>query len=236
MSLRSLCMGALPLWRGRVALMTLVTGLLACAALPVPDWQVASARAVEQGVDAYLSGLDNVAQVEFSRAQREARRSADPEVVARTYLAACAAHVAALDWAACGHEPGLADATAETQAYARYLMGQAQAADLPLLPETQRTVATRALGQHASAVAKLDQAWSRLVAVGVLWRQGVRDPALAQLAVDTASAQGWSRAVGVWLQAQQALFEQTGQLEAAQRVQRRLDLLLKPPAAATPPN
>lgn len=210
--------------------------LIACSSQPVPDWQIASASAVQQAVDAYLSGIDKVADVEFARAQREARRSADPEAVARTYLMACAAHVSALDFVDCGEEPGLRDASAATQAYARYLMAMATSEDLALLPKTQRSVATQAREGRAVAVADLDLAWSRLVAAGVLWRQGQRDLAVAQVAVDTASAQGWSRAVGVWLKAQQQLLSEAGQAEAAARVQRRLDLLLNSPTATARPN
>ena len=222
-------------WRGVVAAAS-CGGLVACGSAPVPDWQVASASAVQQAVDAYLSGVDKVAEVEFARAQREARRSADPEAVARTYLMACAAHVSALDFVDCAHAPGLGDASAETQAYARYLMAQASPEDIGRLPKTQRGVAQASPDRRAVALADVDLAWSRLVAAGVLWRQGQRDPAVARVAVDTASAQGWSRAVGVWLKAQQQLLEADGQTEAAQQVQRRLDLLLSPPAATTRPN
>ena len=212
--------------------------LAACSsAPPLPDWQVATARAIEQGVDAYLSGLDRVARAEFARAQTEVRRSADPDAVARVYLMRCAAQVAALDFVDCAQPPGWVDASASTQAYARHLMAQAQSTDLALLPEAQQGVMRRDdVTAQVQALRDTPAAWSRLVAAGVLWRQGQRDPALAQVAVDTASAQGWSRALGQWLVAWQVALSAAGETEAAARAQRRLELLLSSPAAAKSPN
>lgn len=217
---------------------SLLCGLFACSsAPPPPDWQVASARAIEQAVDAHLSGQDRVARAEFARAQAEVRRSADPDAVARVYLMRCAAQVAALEFVDCAQPPGWRDAAPSTQAYARHLMAQAQPADLALLPEAQRKVMSRDdVAAQVQAVLDTPAAWSRLVAAGVLWRRGQRDPALAQVAVDTASAQGWSRALGQWLVAWQAALSAAGQTEAAARAQRRLELLLNSPAAAKPPN
>lgn len=209
----------------------------ACASTPVADWQIASANALRQGVDAFLSGLDKVAQVEFDRAQRETRRSGDPDLIARTDLLRCAAQLAALEFADCSQAAGLADATASTQAYARHLMATASAADWPLLPEAQRGVARHhSAPAQAAAIKDIDAAWSRLVAAGVLWRRGQGSAEVAEIAVQTASAQGWSRALAVWLRAWKSALEQAGQTEAAALAQRRLDLLLTPPAAATPPN
>jgi hypothetical protein len=213
-----------------------------CASAPPPDWQLASASALQQGVDAYLSGLDKVASAEFARGQREVRRTADPDTVARAYLIECAARVAAADTPDCASVPGLADAQAATQAYARYLMGEASAVDQALLPEAQRLVSGRGLQDAASALRGVQESWSRLVAAGVLWRRGQLSLDAVVVAVDTAAAQGWSRAAGQWLTVQRELLTQAGDREGAAAVQRRLDLLLstpatlKSPTATAPPN
>lgn len=219
-----------------ITLVVLATcGLMGCASPPVPDWQIAHARASQQGVAAYLSGLDAVAQIEWARAQREARRSANADAVARTDLMACAARISALDFVDCTQAAGLSDASAATQAYARFLMGHLHGDDAERLPDTQRSVFTRTGAAQLEALSALDQAWSRLVAAGVLWRMGSRDPSVAEIAVDTASQQGWTRALGAWLQAQQAVLREAGQHEAAQRVGRRLELLFDQPTRPASP-
>ena len=49
--------------------------------------------------------------------------------------------------------------------------------------------------------------------------------AVVQQAVDTASAQGWRRALLAWLINQQRLAQEQGDTALAAQVQRRLDLL-----------
>jgi hypothetical protein len=119
-----------------------------------------------------------------------------------------------------------ADAAPAEQAYARYLAGQALTTDTPLLPEAHRplTVATA----PESALANIKDPLSRLVAAGVLLQRGVASPAVAAVAVDTASAQGWRRPLLAWLQVQQARAQAGGAVEDAARLQRRIDLVAPP--------
>ena len=212
----------------------LVGLLLGCSsAPPVPDWQLASASALQQGVEAYLSGLDRVANAEFARGQREVRRTADPDAVARAYLMACAAHVAAAETSDCTQVPALADAHADTQAYARYLKGQATAQDTARLPITQRGVSGVALAESATALAAVNESWSRLVAAGVLWQRAELSAAGVAVVVDTAAAQGWARALSQWLVVQRDMLTKAGDQSGAERVQRRLELLLNQPVPAS---
>lgn len=217
------------------ASVSLALSLLAgCASAPPPDWQLASASALQQGVDAYLSGLDKVASAEFARGQREVRRTAEPDSVARAYLIECAAYVAAARAMDCADVPGLSDAHPPTQAYARYLMGEATEQDRALLPQAQQGVSGADAQAGAAALKGVGESWARLVAAGVLWRRSQLSLESVAMAVDTAAAQGWSRAVASWLTVQKDMLVQTGDQDSAQRVQRRLDLMLRPTPASAP--
>ncbi|MFE1571748.1 hypothetical protein [Comamonas odontotermitis] len=200
---------------------------MACAGGPkVPDWAINEQGAAERATDAYLSGNSRVADAEWRRAREEVRRTARPDLLARLELARCAAQVAALDASPCsGYEAVAQDAAAPEQAYARYLRGAQQPADIALLPKVQQAVAAQQATGAAAALAAMEDPLSRLVAAGAL---AVRSPlpmAVVQQAVDTASAQGWRRALLAWLINQQRLAQEQGDTALAAQVQRRLDVL-----------
>ena len=91
-----------------------------------------------------------------------------------------------------------------------------------------------------SALARIDDPQSRLIAAGVLFRQGRADPGVIALAIDTASAQGWRRALLAWLQVQAQVetgavlltFENAGEAGAVFHVYDRL-ALAEPPRRYT---
>jgi hypothetical protein len=64
----------------------------------------------------------------------------------------------------------------------------------------------------------------RLIASAVLLRSGRADPGVLQAASQTASQQGWRRAVIAWLGAQAMLAEKAGDAAQAQRLRRRMAL------------
>ena len=211
----------------------LAAALLAAAVLggcasgkKAPDWAINEQGAAERATDAYLSGNSRVADAEWRRARDEVSRTARPDLLARLELARCAAQVAALDAAPCtGFEAVAQDAADAEQAYARYLQGQLAAGDVALLPKAQQAVAPLAPAQADAALAAIEDPLSRLVAAGVLAVRGPVPMAVVTQAVDTASAQGWRRAVMAWLINQQRLARELGDTALADQVQRRLDLL-----------
>ena len=175
----------------------------------------------ERFTEAWLKGDARVAAREFELARAETARTGRPELVARIELTRCAAQVASLVFEPCaGFEPLRSDAGAAERAYARYLAGQAAPADAPQLPPQHRAVAA-----GGTDVAAIDEPLARLIAAGVLLRQGRASPALVARAVDTASEQGWRRPLLAWLGVQARLAEQAGQTGEAARIRRRMDLV-----------
>ena len=207
----------------RFAIALIAGGALwGCAGGPsVPDWQVSAVGHVERFTQALLRGDARVQAREFDLARAEVARTGRPELVARVELTHCAARVASLDFAPCtGFEPLRADAGEAERAYADYLAGQAGASQAALLPPPHRAVTA-----GSQAAAAIDEPLARLIAAGVLLRQGRASPALVARAVDTASEQGWRRPLLAWLGVQARLAEQAGQTEEAARIRRRMDLV-----------
>ena len=188
-----------------------------------PDWLVNADGAQERYQRAYLSGRDRVADSELRRLLTELASTAQPGLVARGELTRCAMQVASLDFAPCtGFEPLRADAPPAERAYADFLAGTLAPEDAKLLPEQYRGVAGGQGG--AAALLAIKDPVSRVVAAGVLLRTGRADPQVLQVAADTASEQGWRRAVLAWLGAQVVNAEKAGQAEEAQRLRRRMEL------------
>lgn len=210
----------------RLLTLCLALGLAACSNTPpTPDWQMNAKSSLERAADAWLSGNSAVEAVEFARARSEVARTGQPELVSRVELLRCATRVASLVFEPCaGFEALAADAAPAEQAYARYLAGQALAADAALLPEAHRPLAGAAAASEG-ALGSIKDPLSRLVAAGVLLQRGVASPAVAVLAADTASAQGWRRPLLAWLQVQQARAQAGGAVEEVARLQRRIDLV-----------
>ena len=196
--------------------------LSACAGgQKVPDWSVNAVGHVERFSEAYLRGDSRVAAREFDRARAETARTGRPDLVARVELNRCAVRVASLDFEPCtGFDALAADAGEPERAYARYLAGQASAADVALLPAQHRAVATGGGG-----VGAIEDPLARLIAAAVLLREHKAAPDVVAAAVDTASNQGWRRPLLAWLGVQARGAEQRGDTEEATRIQRRMTLI-----------
>ena len=208
-----------------VAIWLLAMLLAGCANNPPPpDWQMNARDAMQRAVDAYLSGQSKVELVEFARARAELARTGRADLLARLELVRCATRVASLVFEACpGYDVLANDAAAPERAYAAYLGGQLQAGDLPLLPPQHRALA--APGAASTGLQDLADPRTRLVAAGVLLRNGAADPLVITIAIDTASAQGWRRPLLAWLGLQAQRAQQAGDVVEAARIRRRMDLV-----------
>ncbi|MDQ7742747.1 hypothetical protein [Hydrogenophaga pseudoflava] len=197
--------------------------LAACSSTPPPpDWQMNAKSSAERAAEAWLSGNSKVEEVEFLRARGEVARTAQPALLARLELMRCASRVAALVFEPCtGYEALAPDAAPAEQAYARYLTGQATAADAALLPPAHRAL----VGATPASLGGIEDPLSRLIAAGVLLRRGVASPAVVADAVETASQRGWRRPLLAWLGVQLRQAQAAGAADEVARIQRRIQLL-----------
>lgn len=207
----------------RLVSMSLAWALLAScsSAPPPPDWQMNAKASLERATAAYLSGNNHLEALEFARARSELARTGRADLLARAELTRCAARVASLVFEDCPAYAALAqDAPPAEQAYAAYLAGKATPQDAALLPAAQREALSG--DGSASSLSGVADPVSRLVAAGVLLRTGRAQPAAFALAVDTASAQGWSRPLLAWLGVQVQRAEAAGESGEAARLRRRM--------------
>jgi hypothetical protein len=94
-------------------------------------------------------------------------------------------------------------------------------ADPALLPQRYRHLATA----DGRSLAAIESPLSRLIAAGVLLQQGTLSAEDVDLAVDTASAQGWRRPLLAWLGLQAILADKRGDAAAARQARWRIELV-----------
>lgn len=229
-------------WR-RAAPAALAAACLALAVVgcadhpPPPDWLGTAKSAIDDAVHATLLGDSRTEAGALARARGEVARTGQPALAARVELMHCAARTASLDFAPCnGFERWRSDAAPAELAYADYLAGRPLTAEsVALLPAAQRSVAS-ASGDAArlDAAQAIDDAQARLIAIAVSFERVEASPAMIQLALDTASDQGWRRPLLAWLQVQVQRAEQAGSHDEAQRLRRRIALVESGGKAAAP--
>ena len=212
------------------ASLALVAALLgACASWPpVPDWESNSKTAMDHAVAAYLTGDTRLAASDFERARSEIARTGRIDLLGRAELVRCAAQVASLVFEPCeAFEKLRPDSAAPERAYADYLAGRVQPQDIALLPPQHHAVASATLSTEnaVAALRAIEDPFSRLVAIGVLFQTGRASPAVIAVAADTASAQGWRRPLLAWLNVQLALAEKAGDTGDAAQLRRRIEVV-----------
>ena len=129
-----------------------VIAIAACSSQPpAPDWALVAESATQKATAAYLQGQQRIEALQWQKARDSVASTGQPALAAKVELMRCAAQVASLEWDDCPAYEALAqDAAQEDQAYASYLQGRAQPADIELLSEAQRAVA-RQLGSAGDA-------------------------------------------------------------------------------------
>lgn len=223
-------------------LLAVLSSLLAACASPAPPaWQTDAATASERFVEAALVGDARTERLEFARARERTARTGRVDLVARIELLRCAVRLASLSQAPCtGFEKLRGDlAPGPETAYADYLEGRLPAdasTRIALLPNAQQAIAALPPGpggkeNAAGLLVRIDDPLSRLVAAALLTESGRGSDAVTRLAVETASGQGWRRALLAWLALQ--LEQAAHDPQRAAAVRRRLELMVPPEADDT---
>jgi hypothetical protein len=151
-------------------------------------------------------------------------------LVARADLVRCALHVASLEYDNCTAAISTNPDVAEPEhAYADYLSSNWQNLDasrIAMLPEQHRAfVGAKEDASRIAGLVAVQDPLARLIAASVLFRQGNLSPTGVNLAVESASLQGWRRPLLAWLGVQLKLAESGADATATARVRRRIDLV-----------
>ncbi len=195
---------------------------------PPPDWKMNAVSLLEHAQQRWLEGDTSASALAMNNARNEIAKSGRTDLLARAELAACAAHIASLDFAACAAFDKLApDAGAGDRAYARFLAADWAGLDAKSLPvHYAGLIGAKDDANANKAVTEIKDPLPRLIAAALLFRAGRAEPATLANAADTASERGWRRPLLAWLEVQLKRAQASGDAAAAATLQRRIDLVL----------
>ena len=213
----------------RVAGWVIAAVLLAgCAGKPPPpDWKMNAVSLLEHYQARWLEGDAKAADLALEKSRKEISRTGRLDLLARLELAACGTRMAVLDFSTCtAYTPLAREAAPADQAYARLLSGQWDGLDAKAVPgHYAALVGAKNDAAANKAVAEITDPLPRLIAAGLLLRQGRAMPQTQALASDTASERGWRRPLLTWLEVQRKGAESAGDQASAAQLRRRIDFI-----------
>ena len=111
-----------------------------------------------------------------------------------------------------------------------FLTGNFKAVDNDILPPRYKhfifTFQDGTLDDLNHDIAHIKDPLSRLIVVGLTIKDRRYNEATLKIALNTASAEGWKKALVAYLKLLQTLYENTGYTEKAELIQKQLNLLI----------
>ena len=215
-------------------LLMMVLLVSACGQSAVlPDWQENGYRHLENYKTYFLSGREDASEPHFLKAVREIAAGNDMNLLSLAYLTKFGLHTAALESFETTEFARLyrQDPLPANMAYCHFLKGNFSAVDPGLLParyaDVLKAVSTKDPALAVRAMTAIEDPLSRLIACGVWVRYLPYDEQILQIAVATASANGWKRPLWAYLDRLQNYYESNGDAVKAGRIRDRLLLLKK---------
>lgn len=217
--------------RARFPLYAAVCSLILLAgcssAPPPPDWKMNATSLLEHFQNRWLQGDGRAAGLALENARKEVAKTGRLDLLARLELAACGTQTATLDFSPCpSYAPLETEALPAERSYARFISGDWAKLDASQLPAhyTRLLQAGDEAGANQAARAIAD-ALPRLIATGLLFKQGRAHPETIEAAARTASDLGWRRPLLVWLEVQRQRAMQSGDPRMAAQLLRRIELV-----------
>ena len=206
--------------------------LAGCGAKPAPVWIAAGHKQLETFKQDFLTGREPaITEFHFRKAVEEIKKGGDADLLGKAWLTRMALQVAVREELEEGEylKTEAAEAVPANRNFYRFLKGDAATVDVSLLPEPYRPfwIAFRSgdAAKAAVAITAIDDPLSRLIASGLAVRHGLETEVILRTAVETASRNGWKRALLAWLERLKSFHEAAGDAEKASAIRSRIDMM-----------
>ena len=198
---------------------------------PVPDWLSTSHNQLEGYKNNYLSGDEKRAASQLKGALSEIKKTGDLPLLARAHLIRMALETVVMEDLTDGEYLKIDDLGPDRQNrnFYLFLKGDAAKVDEKFLPDQYqgifRSIKRGASADYVKEIDKMEDPLSRLIAIGVMVRIRQDNEALMEKAIDTASAQGWKKALLVYLGRLKEYYLKKGEKEKALGIEGRIKLI-----------
>jgi len=200
-----------------------------------PAWLINGSKELETYKIGFLSGAgDTATESNFKAAVGEIKKSGNLDLLQKAWLTRMALQAAVLREMEEGdyREVAAVKQYSENDNFYAFLKGDISSVDVKLLPEQYRGFAVALLNgdglKAGRAIASMkDEPLSRLIAAGIALRGNIENEAIILTAVETASVNGWKRALLAWLERQAACYEKKGDASNAAEVRRHIEVIEK---------
>jgi hypothetical protein len=216
-----------------VCLLFLFLLLGGCSSKPTPGWIVAGNQQLETFKQQFLTGGQPVVtERHFRKAVEEIKKSGDLDLLGKAWLTRMALEVAVLSEMEEAEylKVAAAQPVPANRNFFLFLKGEKASVDRSLLPAQYRPFfdalrSGNTVKAEQTITAMEDDPLSRLIAAGIAVRFNLETEAILKAAVETASRNGWKRALLAWLERLRSFHEAAGDGAKADAVRQRIDLM-----------
>ncbi len=204
--------------------------LVSCGAGHIPTWKQNAAADTANFIESSFIGNEAYAAKYFDKMLEDFRMTVDPDEIVKAYLTKCIASFALLEYSGCTEAAEMLPLlkNKENIAYYNFVSGRSGKAED--LPEKYRKAAgisqNCSIGNANSELASEKDPVTLMVKASFFVKTGCYDAETAGIAIDAASKEGWKKVVLKYLALQLAYFEKHGNVQEAQLVKKRMELVV----------
>jgi hypothetical protein len=205
--------------------------IIGCGSKRAPDWTKTAFNQLDNYKKNYLMGKEQMAERHFSHAIEEIKKSGDLDVLATAYLTKNAVQVAVLERID-DREFLRIDATQplhQHRSFHKFLKGEMAVVEEELMPGQYRAFfrafQSGRIDGATDEIVQMEDPLSRLIATGLVVHENQHDERCLKVAIDTASRNGWKKALLAYLEKLQSYYETKNEVEKAGIVRNRIELI-----------
>ena len=206
--------------------------LTGCGAKPAPLWISSGHKQLESFKQDFLTGRDSsITESHFRKAVEEIKKGGDADLLGKAWLTRMALQVAIREELEEGEYLKIesVEPVPANRNFYLLLKGDTGQVDVSLLPEAYRpfwkAFLSRDATKAAASIAAIEDPIPRLIASGLAVSHRLENDAILRTAVETASRNGWKRALSAWLERLQSYYEAAGDVKNASAIRARIDMM-----------
>ncbi len=204
--------------------------LVSCGAGHIPAWRQNAAADTANFIESSFIGNESYASKYFDKMLEDFRMTVDPDEIVKAYLTKCVTDFALLEYSDCPEAAEMLPLL-KNQAnieYYNFVSDKARNADdMPKKYRDIFEVSQNCSAEKAnSALSSEKDPSTLLIKAAFLVKKNCYDAETAEIALKTASKEGWKKAALKYLALQLSYFEKHGDSQNAQLVKKRMELVV----------